>query len=203
MEEIYQNKNYLPPKEKFWETIFEKPELEEKEVETTTAERDVEGKPEDDEVIMEEGEKPSSSSPMQEDVFEEEEEEGNSAASSKEIRTSSRRPQPPRTNLGDDGNAFSSPSGAGLVGTRKLKRKADFLATKAKTLKRKQKVKKTEGKYKIPSASKMETIEEKFREKMRQLAAKCQGVEEEKTETTTTSKMRRKDAASGEKMELR
>ena len=37
--------------------------------------------------------------------------------------------------------------------------------------------KKTEGKYKIPSASRMETIEEKFREKMKQLAAKQQEVD--------------------------
>ena len=110
---------------------------------------------------------------------EEEEEEEEDVLTVKEVRTSGRRPLPSRTNSnnnagGGGGGTFSHHS---LVGTRKMKRKADFLATKAKTLKRKQKVKKTEGKYKIPSASKMETIEDKFREKMKQLANKIQEVD--------------------------
>ena len=176
IEEIYQNKNYLPPKEKLWETIFEKPELEERAVD--------EEEEEEEEEMATAGKSPSLS-PMQEELQEEDVAAGQamsttttpSPSTAKETRTSARRPQPPRTNVTTTTN-----SAASLIGTRKLKRKADFLATKAKTLKRKQKVKKTEGKYKLPSASRMDTIEEKFRETMRKLADQCERKDEEEME---------------------
>merc|ERR1719309_1234923 len=97
IEEIYQNKNYLPPKEKLWETIFEKPELEERAVD--------EEEEEEEEEMATAGKSPSLS-PMQEGLEEEDVAAGQaittttpSPSTAKETRTSARRPQPPRTNL--------------------------------------------------------------------------------------------------------